>query len=416
MNMYDFIVVGGGITGLYATQKLRQKYGQSKILLIDERSYMGGRLITNKSPQYEIGGARFFEHHKILMKLIDQFKLSKIKVESDSQYIELHHSNVKYFRESSLTFDYIMKKIIQESKQYDKQTLMRFTLHEFICHISGSEKLANDMRCVFGYDSEFTKMNCVDSLRSFSEEFTDPNFYVLKEGFSELCEKMSQHNKKNKNTQIMKNTKIVKIHETNGHYQLVSSDNNTYMCKNLVIAIKSAQLKKFKILKHIFKHIDNIHGAPLLRIYAQYPLQCGKSWFENIPKTRTNSCLRQIIPINPKTGLIMISYTDGDDIVPFCKNSSLPYKLKTDKEIKHLIKNELYRLFPHINIPEPHYFKCHIWHVGVHHWKPGCDSIEEYKKIMNPLKNVYIVGEAFSQRQAWIEGGLETVETMMRQI
>ena len=110
MNMYDFIVVGGGITGLYATQKLRQKYGQSKILLIDERSYMGGRLITNKSPQYEIGGARFFEHHKILMKLIHQFKLSKIKVESDSQYIELHHSNVKYFRESSLTFDYIMKK------------------------------------------------------------------------------------------------------------------------------------------------------------------------------------------------------------------------------------------------------------------------------------------------------------------
>ena len=196
---------------------------------------------------------------------------------------------------------------------------MRFTLHEFICHISGSEKLANDMRCVFGYDSEFTKMNCVDSLRSFSEEFTDSNFYVLKEGFSELCEKMSEHNKKNKNTQIMKNTKIVKIHESDGHYQLVSSDNNTFMCKNLVIAIKSAQLKQFKILKHIFKHIDNIHGAPLLRIYAQYPLQCGKSWFENIPKTRTNSCLRQIIPINPKTGLIMISYTDGDDIFHFVK-------------------------------------------------------------------------------------------------
>lgn len=414
--MYDFIVVGGGITGLYAIQRLRQKYGESKIVLIDERDYMGGRLITNKSPQYEIGGARFFKHHKLLMKIIREYNLTKLKVNSDSQYIECNRNCVKYFRDSRSTFDYIMKIIIQESKKYDKKTLMEFTLHDFIYHISGSEKLANDMRCVFGYDSEFTKMNCIDSLRSFSQEFNDSSFYVLKEGFSELCNRMSQHSELDENTQIIKNTKIETIHETNGHYQLVSSNHKTYTCKNLVIATKSAQLKQFKILKHIFKHIDNIHGAPLLRIYAQYPLQCGKSWFENIPKIRTNSCLRQIIPINPKTGLIMISYTDGDDIVPFCKNSSLPYKLKTDKEIKHLIKNKLNKLFPHINIPEPHYFKCHIWHVGVHHWKPGCDSIEEYKKIMNPLKNVYIVGEAFSQRQAWIEGGLETVENMMRQI
>ena len=112
----------------------------------------------------------------------------------------------------------------------------------------------------------------------------------------------------------------------------------------------------------------------------------------------------------------MISYTDGDDIVPFCKNSSLPYILKSDKKIKALIKNELNILFPYIEIPEPHYFKCHLWHVGVHHWKPGCDSIEEYKKIKNPLQNIYIAGEAFSQKQAWIEGGLETVENIMKQI
>ena len=46
--------------------------------------------------------------------------------------------------------------------------------------------------------------------------------------------------------------------------------------------------------------------------------------------------------------------------------------------------------------------------------KPGCDSIEIYNKIHNPLKNMYIVGEAFSQRQAWIEGGLETVEDMIK--
>lgn len=411
--MFDYIIIGGGITGLYSLQKIREKRRNAKILLIDERDYYGGRLITHKKPHYEIGGARFFGKHKILMKLIRENKLTKVPIKNKTQYIECNDENIKYFKNSLLTFNYIIKMIINESKKYDKSILQKYSLHEFICNITGSEKLALDLRCVFGYDSEFTKMNCFDSIRSFEEEFTDSEFYVLKEGFSELCERMSKTLKESKNTKMINNTKIVDIKKIDTGYKVISLENKIYECKNVIIAIKSGQLKQFNILRPIYKQLDNIHDAPLLRIYAQYPTKCGYAWFKNIPKTTTNSILRQIIPINSKTGLIMISYTDGDDIKPFCKNSSLPLQLKSDNEIKEMIKHELKKLFPYINIPEPYYFKCHIWHVGVHHWKPGCDSIETYEKIFNPFKNMYILGEAFSQRQAWIEGGLETVEKMI---
>ena len=56
---YDYIIIGGGISGLYCAKQLCEKYNNSKkIMIIDERKYPGGRLITHYHPQYEIGGGK----------------------------------------------------------------------------------------------------------------------------------------------------------------------------------------------------------------------------------------------------------------------------------------------------------------------------------------------------------------------
>ena len=81
-----------------------------------------------------------------------------------------------------------------------------------------------------------------------------------------------------------------------------------------------------------------------------------------------------------------------------------------------MIHDEIQLLFPNKKIPKPTYFKPHLWEIGVHHWKPKCDSVSVYRKIVNPVKDIYIVGEAFSQKQCWIEGGLETVQSIMAKI
>ena len=53
--MYDYIIIGGGITGLYALEQLHKKDNTKSILLLDKRNYWGGRLFTHKRPQYEVG-------------------------------------------------------------------------------------------------------------------------------------------------------------------------------------------------------------------------------------------------------------------------------------------------------------------------------------------------------------------------
>jgi len=126
----------------------------------------------------------------------------------------------------------------------------------------------------------------------------------------------------------------------------------------------------------------------------------------------TNSFLRQIIPISYQDGLIMISYTDGKDVKAFKDKKD---KLLKEIKIKEKVHNEINRLFGN-KVPHPTYFKVHYWSVGAHHWKPECDSDKLSQKMINPLKNVYICGEAFSQKQAWVEGALETSEAVLLKI
>ena len=413
--MYDYIIIGGGITGLYTLHQLEKKYKNKQILLVDERDYFGGRLITHKKPHYEIGGARFNDNHVLLLKLIQEFKLTKVPLSSDKIFIQKTKNDTILFDHVNEVFDSIMHNIIQKSKDFTKHELQQYTLKQFIDRISGSTTLSKQLIHIFGYDSEFTKMNCYDSILSLESDFISNHFYVLKEGLSALMNNIYQSHRSKSHITFKQNMKILNISKESDGYTLNCNKNHTFMGKKIIIAVKSEQLKQFKILSPIFPLLKHIYSAALLRIYAIYPKQNGKVWFQDMPITSTNSFLRQIIPIDYNSGLIMISYTDNDDIAPFYKDKR-SFLLKSESVLKKMIHDEIQVLFPNKKIPKPTYFKPHLWEIGVHHWKPKCDSVSVYRKIVNPIKDIYIVGEAFSQKQAWMEGGLETVQSIMAKL
>lgn len=415
---YDYVVIGGGIGGLYCVEKLVEKYKNTKkILLLDERSYFGGRLITHKKPKYEIGGARFNNNHKLLLKLIHKYKLNKIKLSPIVDFIYKSKNDVTYYKDANKTFDMIMKNIIMESKKYKKEELMKITLKQFIDNISETTQLSKKLIDIFGYNSEITKMNAYDSLRSFDEDFTNKNFYVLKEGFSTLCDLMVIKNKDKVEYKL--NHKVNNIKKGDNIFEIICNNQKTnknysFNSKKIILAVKSEQLRQFNILKPVFPYLKCLYNAPLLRIYAKYPINktTKKAWFCDLPRLTTNSFLRHIIPIDANSGLIMISYTDGSDTNVFLQDKT-SQKLKDEETIKNMIQDELKLILPKYNIPQPTYFKTHMWNVGAHHWKPNCNSKEIQNEIKNPLKDVYIIGEAFSQKQAWVEGSLESVESII---
>ena len=101
----------------------------------------------------------------------------------------------------------------------------------------------------------------------------------------------------------------------------------------------------------------------------------------------------------------MISYTDGDD--------TNIWRTLEGSELQTKIQQEVRALFPSHNIPEPTYLQKHDWKEGCTYWLPGNYDVQSTSnKSHNPSPNLYICGEAISTNQAWMEGGLESAETL----
>ena len=154
---------------------------------------------------------------------------------------------------------------------------------------------------------------------------------------------------------------------------------------------------------------------PLLRIYMVFPKdKRGNIWFKDIPKTITNNKLRYIIPINAVKGSIMVSYTDG----VYTKEWMKYVNAKEYDKLSAKLLSELRSLFPDCDIPVPVFMKAHPWYDGTTAWLPGKYDIKKvYNDILKgPIKGIYVCGESYSFRQAWMEGALESVNDMLQKI
>ena len=66
---------------------------------------------------------------------------------------------------------------------------------------------------------------------------------------------------------------------------------------------------------------------------------------------------------------------------------------------------------PFKNIKEPEWITMHFWESGDHMWNVGVNT-KNIQDIIDGLfipKDIYILGETYSERQAWVEGAIETV-------
>jgi monoamine oxidase len=121
-----------------------------------------------------------------------------------------------------------------------------------------------------------------------------------------------------------------------------------------------------------------------------------------------------IIPMNPKKGLIMISYSDN-------KYADFWYKLyqKGQKSLIEELRKEI-RQTTGKTIPDPMEIRVFYWSCGVGYWGITANSQEISQKMIQPLTkhpNIYCCGEHFSEKnQQWMEGALETSQKVIDRI
>ena len=432
MKNYDIIIIGGGISGIYTMYNLKKKYPRLKVLLLEKDNRFGGRIYTyfekinNQTYKMDLGAGRLGFHHKRIMNLLEDLKLKNeiIPITNTENYIEYDKKTNTATDKSSEKRGVVdlLYKFFNSSKisNLTHKFLKKLNLMELFSKFFSSE-MCKIIENSFEYKCKLKYFNSDDAVYYFKHDYNKySKFFVLKNGLHVMIDGMLNKIKTNKNYILKKNQNVKKINYDmernlyNVNYNTKNSSHSVYS-KFVICALPRKDLIKFDILSPYMSDLNSINEIAKMRIFEIYDTKTIEAWFKDLPKISTNEELQFIIPIDPKSGLIMSSYNEN-----LSTNESYWLNLynKSKKDFKSRLNEKLNNIFGVFNVivPQSIYIKLHYWSMGVAAWKKNVDSKYISHKIINLMPNFYICGENYSNYQAWCEGALQTSEEVTNSI
>ena len=420
----DYAIVGGGIAGLYCARELAKKHSKAKISVFEKYRVLGGRVLTFRHDdlQWEIGAGRIHKSHLMIRSLIKDYGLHEIPLLGKTGWVETYGSPLV-----PNPFDDSLRTWLPYVQMLPEEFLATHTLFEVLQKIFDIKK-ARTFTDPFPYRAELFTLRADLAIQSFMAEMgTDQAFSICKEGLDTLINAMEKECK-SLGVQIYTHhtlENIVPEHtgdltlwlglgSPSGHKY---KDVKKVQAKHVICALHANVLRKIPIFQPL-RLLKYVKMEPLHRIYAVFPPgKNGTFWFEDLPKFVTKTQLRYFIPVRPDLGTVMISYTDAGDSIVW-SNIAKGTKPIEEQVLGKILTDECRKLFPMREIPYPVIIKSHPWESGATYWTPGLyNPVDESKKSLQPYKeipNLYLCGESFSLKQAWMEGALENTRDLLR--
>jgi monoamine oxidase len=398
----DVVIVGGGIAGLYAAQQCIDR--GLHVVLLEKENRLGGRIQTvySKTYQYETGAGRFAANHNVLRGLLSRYGMTESPIPTTITY-EGKRSPVPA----------LLKRLMSGVRRYDYITLTQRSFRQVCNEVLGVND-TNTLINAFGYNAEFDKANAYTAIEMFKRDYMKYEYYACREGFSELVHRMANYIRQY--ARIYMSTHVTRIKEhTDGcvvYATDVRGNPRTYVCKAVVCAMPRKELEAMCHFTHGQKRLlKTVVPISLNRIYGKFPA-LPQPWFQDTPRTTTSNPIRQFIPINRQAGVAMVSYSDTKYADYWDRIARQP-----DDTLKKTILANLHAVFPTVpTIPEPEWIRSYYWSEGVHFWKPGTDVEDIRPRIQQIMPRTFIVGEAYSKVQGWIEGALISVDDVMNDV
>lgn len=403
--MYDIIIIGGGISGFYCALECLKH--NKNVLLCEKYKTLGGRISTyyHKNNHWESGAGRISEKHKMVLELCNKYNHPLIKIGKDIIY--------KNKCEEPNTFEELISIFFKPLEKIPKEILQIHTLKELLIQIHGKEKTENFLDR-FPYRAEVEVLRADLGLETFNNEMgSHEGYFVSKIGLSKLIDSMKE-DFITKGGVIFYNYECVNIIDKKeyidvefliGSRKEKSRKTQILSANKIICAMECESLKNIPFFKS-WTTLKHLTMEPLLRTYAIY----DTPWFSNYPRVVTKNPIRYFLPINYEKNIAMISYTDSRDTDKFHNI----FKKYGEESLGNHIHNLLVKLFG--SVPKHTFFKQHYWKNGATYWLPGnYNPVELSKASLKPFNcNVYVTGESFSLRQAWIEGGLEQCKKLFK--
>lgn len=415
------VIIGGGISGLYAAYELSKNNDASKIAIYEKTPRLGGRIYTRKNGlTYDIGAGRFAYNHKYIVKLISELKLSDkiLPIPSknhyfiDDKYIRsdvklLKHFNIEKYNSLHEIWKDVFKIADKKPVGYMNQVSVETIIKEHL-----SENISKLLKFKVGYGSKFSNTKAITALNALKNDYgiLGGKHFILVGGAEILVDELRKILTQ-RGCKIYLNHEVSLIdHKRKNITVIHSNESKEVSYQNIIFSTDIHGLRKIQNMPLSKRVLNSVEYSPLMRIYAVYPKKDGKIWFDDISKVNTDLDIQFIIPINKETGLIMISYTTDS-------NSEIWNNISSEEELNSKLEETLQHIFPQKDIPKPTHLKTHFWRFGVHNWKLNADIPKVNSELLKQEKqNIFVAGEMFSNHHAWVEGGLQSVQSILPRI
>ena len=380
------MILGGGISGLYAAYTLLQNNPILHITIVEKGSRWGGRIFTDTRLEVETGGARFNRDHIHVLQLIDELQLTS--------KIEPIDNKVKIAEEPNQSIATILLKLGTYNTLDFGHDLTKYTLEEYM-HMVLSDHEVEFLKDSIGYYAEIVVMNAKDAIHLL-QHLAQP-FFSLKDGLSQLIHEMVRRLKMYPYCTMKLNEEVISVRATkHGYYKkegyTVKTSQQVYSVPWCICTLEKNVVQKLGLG---IKGLNYLTNGPLCRIFCTFE----KPWYKSMPKFTSKTPLRIIIPHNK---CIQLSYSDHKFAI-FWQQVYAKYGVAgVNRSLVYFVKDAL-----GIDIPMPLTTHVHFWSYGVAYWCKNANSEKLSPYFQEPLPNFYLCSDAYSSTfQQWMEGGL----------
>jgi len=410
IEIYDYIIIGTGIAGLYSAYLIKKHDKKASFLLLEQnkKADIGGRIGMDDFYGVKIARGAGIGRTKdeLLVGLMREFGFPINASVSAIDYSRLFYDKKQDPKKDIQTIVKYLRKEFREYKEKtkDKKNIKK-TFKEFSLQILGNE-IYDDFLSKIGYqDFENTDIEEALYYYGFEDDICCNEIFHIdwNELIERFIEKIGINNFKF-------SQKVESIEKIESNYQ-INTQSNSVLGKRIIVATTIKSLRKLFPEYPIYREIE---GQPYLRIYGKFSKTSLPILKESV-KTYTviPGILQKIIPINPEKGVYMIVYNDNQNAY-FLRN-----KLENTEKNRDFYERNLEKS---LALPKNSLkliaIKSYYWEIGTHYYKP-LDRLQYksrnqfIKEAQNPAENILVVGEVVSRKQGWTEGALESVNNIL---
>ena len=403
-TIYDFIIIGAGISGLYSAYNIL-KVNPNATLLVLEKGTVGGRMRHDMFQGVRVPiGAGIGRKHKdrLLVRL-----LRELRIDFKEFKVEHRYSNTIENPLSSSKLRYIINYLKNAFERLSPEH-RRITFKEFALPLLGESTYKAFITCMSYTDYEAE--DAYETLYYYGLEDNLGNYIGLSIPWNDLIYGLIDEIGRAK---IKTNMEVKSLAKMSDKLVVNCTKNRHLYCRKVIVATTVETTRQLFPNLRLYK--TAIHGQTFLRVYAKFDSK-SRAIMEEATAGKTTvvpTALQKIIPMDVKKGVYMIAYSDNKSAKGF--KNHLTNVSNNKKLFASLVETSLGLESDSLNIT---HIKPYYWEIGTHYYSPLPHNFNEDREaliyhLQHPDSNIIVVGEAFSRNQGWSEGALESVHSAL---